>query len=635
MKKKNLLSLFMLLLSLSVFTGCNDDEKGSNGEELVGEIAGTYLGTLNVSLPGLPFDPIEQQIYISQDELATAKLELKDFSIVVGEILVEVGDITIPNVKLEGNASSVTLQETKTVINHPSLSKLDVTASGTVINGTADLKIVVQTGELLIDVAFKGDKINLEVKDNAMEVAAWYALKDFTITGADIVRTYPKDGIAIDYKGYNKISIPSTMFSFAPKGKTIYFDVESADVVEKADGIYILPIEKTFDSYNNKNIKLKLSGKIVKGELILNVQLSDADYTLNYVFTGEPKQTGATINKMTLSGDAIMVQPEISTVDDKSKANVAFYVKSGTADDKLKSLVPTFELAEGAKLMYNDVEYVAGTPMDFSKEQIFKVKAESGKTTNTYTVSKTEWVDYEFKHNMDTWVAKKEYQEPANGWGTSNEGIWFLKLVSMYPSDAPFIVTPSDDAKSGQAARVETVYTKGGDMGFVSVPVVTSGTVFNGAFITDAKNTLNSTKFGYPCLKKPIAFKGSYKYAPGKDYYFCPDPKKAHSAAIDKTKTDVPAMNAVLYEVNSYAFDVLTGENLLTSDRIVAIASVDGKAQTSYTDFNVTFKFSENKAFDATKKYKLAIVCSSSKDGDKFSGAPGSVLFVDNLEVTF
>ena len=37
-------------------------------------------------------------------------------------------------------------------------------------------------------------------------------------------------------------------------------------------------------------------------------------------------------------------------------------------------------------------------------------------------------------------------------------------------------------------------------------------------------------------------------------------------------------MNAVLYEVNNYAFDFLDGTNLLTSDKIVAIASVDGKS---------------------------------------------------------
>ena len=651
MKKKNLLYLFMLLLSFGVFTGCNDDEKGSNGEELVGEIAGTYLGTLNVSLDGVSFDPMEQQIYISQDDKTTAKLELKDFTILIGESPVEVGDIVIPNVKLEGNLTSVTLEETKTVINHPTLGKLDVAASGVVVNGKADLKIVVNAATLgqNINVTFVGDKVNSEVKDNALEVAAWYERKSFTVTGTggEIVDTYPSDGITVTYKGYNKIAISSTPFSFPPKA--VYFTVESADVVEKADGIYIMPFEKTFDyGKDYKNVKLKLSGKLANGELVLDIYISTADYVRKYVFTGTQKQTGATIDKMTLASDAIMVQPEISAVSG-NKADIAFYVKSKTADDKLTSLVPTFEIAKGATISLDGKEYVAGTPVDFSKSQVFKVKSESGKITYTYTVSKMEWVDYEFKHNMDTWEMKnttstgnnayQQYQEPANGWSTSNEGVKWIKSMysDLYAKDKPYVVTPSDDSKSSKAARVETVYTTGKNVFITSVPVVTSGTVYNGTFKVNITNTLMSTKFGYPCLKKPLAFKGSYKYTAGEVYYACSDsdPKKAHEAKIDKTKTDAPAMNAVLYEVDSYTFDVLDGTNLLTSDKVVAVASVDGKAQASYTDFNASFKFRENKTFDASKKYKLAIVCSSSKDGDKFSGAPGSVLFVDNLEVTF
>lgn len=33
------------------------------------------------------------------------------------------------------------------------------------------------------------------------------------------------------------------------------------------------------------------------------------------------------------------------------------------------------------------------------------------------------------------------------------------------------------------------------------------------------------------------------------------------------------------------------------------------------------------------KKYKMAIVCSSSKAGDSFKGAVNSTLFVDELEI--
>ena len=37
--------------------------------------------------------------------------------------------------------------------------------------------------------------------------------------------------------------------------------------------------------------------------------------------------------------------------------------------------------------------------------------------------------------------------------------------------------------------------------------------------------------------------------------------------------------------------------------------------------------------YDSSKKYKMAIVCSSSKAGDSFKGAVNSTLFVDELEI--
>lgn len=52
-----------------------------------------------------------------------------------------------------------------------------------------------------------------------------------------------------------------------------------------------------------------------------------------------------------------------------------------------------------------------------------------------------------------------------------------------------------------------------------------------------------------------------------------------------------------------------------------------------YTYFELPFTFLEGKEYDANKKYKLAIICSSSKDGDKFIGAGGSTLIIDALEV--
>ena len=80
-------------------------------------------------------------------------------------------------------------------------------------------------------------------------------------------------------------------------------------------------------------------------------------------------------------------------------------------------------------------------------------------------------------------------------------------------------------------------------------------------------NTFKSTRFGYPCLKIQLCFKGSYKYTPGSTYYTCLNPASdAGSVKEDQAKTDSPAINAVLYEVNNYAYEYLDGTYLLTSD---------------------------------------------------------------------
>ena len=229
----------------------------------------------------------------------------------------------------------------------------------------------------------------------------------------------------------------------------------------------------------------------------------------------------------------------------------------------------------------------------------------------------------------------QEFYEPA-GWATSNEGLRWIKMMydKLYAKDAPYLVTESDGT-----ARLETVDTKGqpGFGGFIpAIPKVTSGSVFNGSFVVNISNTLKSTRFGESCRKEPKAFSGKYKYQAGTTYYLCADPVKANEVKEDASKTDAPAINAVLFEVDAYAYDYLDGTNLLTSDKIAAIASVkDAGSHESYVDFNVSFEWKEGKSWDASKKYKLAIVCSSSKDGDKFSGAPGSVLYVDDLKVSF
>lgn len=646
--KKNLFYLLVFALSCTFLSSCDDDDDNVDPKALIAEISGTYLGDLAVTLDGNPLGQSKQQIYVTEDGEAFVKLELKDFVIAIGDATITVGDIVVPGIALAGDQTKVELKETNIVINHPDLKELRVKVTGMITGENADLHIVVFAVELNqnIDVTFNGERTSKEVKDNATEVAAWYARKDLTITGVDIEAKYPTDGLEVTYVGFNKIGIKSFSLSCYANDKAVTrsISVASANLLVSENGTSIETVKQTLTHKTYGDAELELSGKFVDGVLTLNMTITQGETKAVYIYTGEKKQTGYAIEKMTIDNSIVVLQPEIGNIA-TTTGNVVIFVKSETTSDQLKSLVPQFEVSAGAKITLNGEDYVEGTPVDFTVEQKFVVQAESGKSKRTYTVTCYKMSD--FKSNFDTWELKNtnlaesnQYEEPVNGWGTSNEGVKWIKIYpNLYGPEAPYAVTQSDDAKSGKAARLETLNTTGqkGVGGFIpAIPVVTSGSAFTGTFKVNISNTLKSTLFGYPCFKQPVAFKGSYKYTPGAIYYYCAEPaNNANVVVVDDSKTDLPAMNAVLYEVNSYGFDYLDGTNLLTSDNIVAIASVDGKAQAEYTDFNVSFKFLNNKTFDATKKYKLAIVCSSSKDGDKFSGAPGSVLLLDDLEVTF
>lgn len=69
---------------------------------------------------------------------------------------------------------------------------------------------------------------------------------------------------------------------------------------------------------------------------------------------------------------------------------------------------------------------------------------------------------------------------------------------------------------------------------------------------------------------------------------------------------------------------------------VVLLEKVELKEETDgqWKEFTITLDYGD-KEFDSNQKYRFAIVCSSSKDGDKFWGAPGSKLWVDDIEVIY
>lgn len=678
MRKNLFVYLFGVLCSLALFTACSDDDgnKGNGGSEdgggqpvsLQETVVGTYEGDLRVVLPELNLDNTQtRRIFVKADGAENVQLVLKDFSIEVAGAPVPVGDIEVSGIALEGDATAVQLKETTVTILHPDLGELPVTVSGDIASGKANLSIKVVWSDLNIDVTFTGNRISHEVfdEDYGKMFAGYYPRTengftcDYTEEGFEL--KYPTDGITLVSDTYSKLSFAADwtgakVLSVSFPVKPEFGDVSDqykyqkismdATIQKNADGTYSIQEYKgNIEALEGQReaIGYTISGTINDNrELKLNINLKSETYDVNYTFVSGLQKDGSDLLGVTFDKDILVGDPVVKTTVLGGNWCL-LYAKAGTTAADL-TCIPTFEVSDGAKVVYNGALY-EGAALDFSVNQVIKVISEKDYIANGVDAAGTEYNlslgVLDFSTALDNWEAKGNvndadmvYYEPVLGWKTSNPGVEYLKSMSFitkYDKTKPYAVTECEGV-SGKAAKLTTL-NSGGSM-LSMVPVVTSGSLFNGSFVTEISNTLLSTLFGQPCEKEPKSFSGSYTYKAGEDYYVCKDPANANKAEIDETKKDLPAMNAVLYEVADYS-EFLNGTNLLTSDKVVAIASVDGTEQEAWTSFNVDFMWKEGKSWDASKKYKLAIVCSSSKDGDKFSGAPGSVLCVDDLKVSF
>lgn len=386
---------------------------------------------------------------------------------------------------------------------------------------------------------------------------------------------------------------------------------------------------------NKLTITMDIEAALKAGNIKQTVKVTYEGTKLSGNEKGEAQILSFIFDKNVAAVDSlVIVQP---TINEENKT-ITFMVADTTKEDYLKALVPTIEISEGAT-----ISPASGVAVDFSNSKVvtYTVTAENG-TKTEYKVSVAgRGIIFDF----EDWVAGVEGQEPEMtfyepiGWSSSNTGAHFLKAFQLTNQ---YVVMSTDDAHSGDsAALIKSIDTKGKDMFFAKAPKVTTGTLFLGAFKTEISNTLLSTKFGIPYANKPLSLKGWYKYTPGQDYYIVekePYKDNCHNATLDNSKTDQFMISLVIYETSNYDKDwkdCLTGVDIYTSDRIAAIKQISDGEQKEWTSFELKLEDSDWKlAYDENKLYRLAIICSSSKDGDKFWGAPESTLIVDDFELT-
>lgn len=369
------------------------------------------------------------------------------------------------------------------------------------------------------------------------------------------------------------------------------------------------------------NAQGHISGNKVVVDLDIAAKLGDLEQAVKVVYEGT-KLTGsesseAKIASFIIDDEAVVEQPVIN----EEAGTIVFAVNEKAASFKF---TPIIEISEGAT-----ITPASGVEQDFSnnKKVTYTVMAEDG-TVKVYTAF-VEGTRSVWKYSFEEW---KE--------GTKNDELLSKGLWAGSAAGAGFLggtLLRKETREDGTYAAKLITFEYPNEPSSL-VPKITAGSIFIGKFDMMPAlqgDRLSCTKFGLDAETvglggKPLRFKGVYKYESGSNYLDASNHEDVKPVDIK----DKGQIQAILYKVQTGEDGkeiVLTGHDVNTSELRVAVANIIVEDIKEYTPFNIEFEYLQE--YDRNSKYKFAIVCSSSKDGDSFKGAGGSTLIVDEFEV--
>lgn len=445
-----------------------------------------------------------------------------------------------------------------------------------------------------------------------------------------------KIAIAQSNKGANQIALSLKNFTFLINVGDIEVD---PCTVKAIDGGYSFEGQQNLDLVAPLgNCPISILGT-VKGSNI-NIEIgvkvgAPLNQDVKATFVGT-KLTGnesseAKITGFTFDSDVVTEQPVI----DDEKGTITFKVSKDAANEAL-ILLPSITVSEKAV-----VTPASNVKQDFSnnKKVEYTVTAEDG-TMKKYSVfiSGTVVV-YDFEDwTVDGTQTTPEYQYPiaVGGWASCNQAVVFIKGFGAFAQpnpityNGPFPINKTEEAHGeNYAAELVSIDTTGSDnMLGQKVPKVTAGSIFLGTFVaTNAlKDPMTTTLFGIEYTEKPLLVKGFFKYTPGTEFY-------NSNGVLEPDTKDECALSAVLYEVEDVKKETLDGNNIYTSDKIVASAVYTNTGTSEYTPFELKLEYKKDKEYDPNKKYKFAVIFSASKDGAAYNAAVGSRLLIDDVTI--
>lgn len=324
--------------------------------------------------------------------------------------------------------------------------------------------------------------------------------------------------------------------------------------------------------------------------------------------------------------------------------NNVFYRLKPNVENRIFS--PIFTLSEGATITPEN-----GSKQDFSKGPIqYIVTSKDGLWKKAYNVS---FITNTFITKYDFENVKTEITDGPEGiyheffellpdgqqkfdWASGNQGYNMLAETlleddqELSPSVYPTYST--DEGYKGKAVKMVTRGT--GPLGNMMGSPIAAGNLYLGSF-SFTFPAIKSTRFGIPYgtgVNVPVSFNGYFKYKAGEKYTI------TSKEGSNYTK-DAWDAYAIIFEKGANSKkEYLAGDHNFKDPRMVAIARLDNKDRietNKWTKFEIPFEIIEGKKFDPKQDYMITIVFSSSVEGDKFNGAVGSTLYIDEVELNY
>jgi len=280
-----------------------------------------------------------------------------------------------------------------------------------------------------------------------------------------------------------------------------------------------------------------------------------------------------------------------------------------------------------------------GDVADFTNPLQITVTAENGNNQVYTVIVKLSQAEIQLNNsNFQDWytvTGSKTYYEPGISkeetiWGTGNPGVVTLGAPNVNPYGT----------EDNVHAILKTVELQ---LGKLLGQGIGAGSMFTGFFKLNLSNPISSAKFGVPYSAKPKAFSIKYKYSPGpvvKDGKLNVLPNAKDSCDISITLTD---RSAEPYKQVAVAW--FRGGQNITEWKTLNLNFKYGQISSpaSYERPKDVYILENNKerlvpvvwGTGNEKPTHITVVFASSHRGDFFEGAPGSELYIDDLELIY